>query len=137
MKQGRLSLVMLTIALASLLGCGLQSDSASGRQTSRLMDELRAQTALKARLQQDVDQARADLTKLHEEADALRSDMTLLLDDNENLASEIRDLKRERDGHVSSLRELHKGIKSLLEQTEACLPTNRGTVAAAKVRIEF
>lgn len=130
MNQGRFGLVLLMLVFSSLLGCGLQSDGPTSKQTSRLMDELRAQTALKAKLQGDVETLRAELAQLKEEADGHRYDLSVLVAENDSLALEVRELRRERDVHAANLAQLRQGIKTLLNQAEACLPMERDTTAA-------
>jgi uncharacterized protein YjiS (DUF1127 family) len=137
MRQGRFSLVVLTLAFSSLLGCGLQSESPSAKQASRLMDELRTQTALKARLQQEEDRTRAELAKLSEEAARQQMDLAMLLRDNEYLADEVSELKKERDAQTTAMLQLRQGIKNLLEQAEASLSIKPDRAAAAKVQIDF
>lgn len=130
MKQGRFGLVLLLLSFFSFLGCGLQTDAPTNKQTHRLMDELRAQTALKSKLQQELDERKGDVAKLQEEADAARSDALALLAENDQLVSELRELKKERDAQATALSQLRKGMKHLLDQAEASLGTPKDATAA-------
>jgi outer membrane murein-binding lipoprotein Lpp len=121
MSRSRFSLVFTLLAAMTIWGCAQSSggSQSAAAKATRLQEEVHSLTTQRDQLRADFKSATADKERLQAEVDKLR----LVMKERDELRESLATRTAERDQSMTQLDAIKKGVKALMDQVEAAVPT--------------
>jgi len=132
MSRSRFTLVFALLAAMTVWGCaqnGAMSPAAAAKAT-RLQEEVHSLTTQRDQLRQDLRSALVEKDRLTAEVEKLR----LVVKERDELRDELNTRTAERDMSITQLESIKKGVKALMEQVEAAVPTQGPALGTTDVK---
>ncbi len=120
MTRARVGLVLAVLSTVAIWGCA-QNPSESKAQ---LQEEIGNLTGARDRLQSELKTAKGEVARLQTEVQALRRE-------RDDVQTQLAARTAERDAQSSALDQLRKGLRSLMDQAEAAIPSSTTPISTA------
>ncbi len=120
MTRARVGLVLAVLSAVAIWGCA-QNPSKSKAQ---LQEEIHNLTGVRDRLQGELKTAKGEVEQLKAEVQALRRE-------RDEMQNQLAARTAERDAQSNALDQLRKGLRALMDQAEAAVPSSTTPISTA------